>query len=333
MTEPLLIVSTAEFSPASLDLFRQAAPGAVIQQFPKPQGAVVPADVMAKADVLYAYGEPPAREIAPRLRWVAVNWAGVDGVIDAPIFKTGEVMLTSAAGVHAVNMGEYTLMMMLALAHRLPSAFAMMRQGTWASAPRSAFMPTELRGATLGLIGYGWIGKEIARLAQAFGMKVIALSRSAPSPPWGEGWGEGGNLTRQFSRDQLHTLLGQSDFVVLVVPITPETHRMIDAPALAHMKPNAYLINIGRGGTVDEPALIEALSEKRIAGAALDVFQEEPLPDSSPLWQLDNVILTPHIAGQTPNYEPRAAGIFADNLRRFIAGEPLVNQVDFLRGY
>jgi phosphoglycerate dehydrogenase-like enzyme len=329
MTEPLLIVSTAEFSPESLDLFRQAAPGAVIQQFPKPQGAVVPADVLAKADVLYAYGEPPAREAAPRLRWVAVNWAGVDGVIDAPIFKTGEVALTSAAGVHAVNMGEYTLMMMLALAHRLPSAFAMMRQGDWASAPRSAFMPMELRGATLGLIGYGWIGKETARLAQAFGMKVIALRNSPPRQAASAGDG----AVTFMPRDQLHTLLGQSDFVVLVVPITPETQRMIDAPALARMKPSAYLINIGRGATVDEPALIKALRERRIAGAALDVFQEEPLPASSPLWQIENVILTPHIAGQTPNYEPRAAALFADNLRRFIAGEPLVNQVDFLRGY
>jgi phosphoglycerate dehydrogenase-like enzyme len=333
MTKPLLIISTAEFSPASLDILRRAAPGAIIYQFPKPQGINVPADLLAQADVLYAYGEPPTREAAPRLRWIAVNWAGVDGVIDAPIFKGGDVALTSAAGVHAANMSEYTLMMMLALAHRLPSAFAMMRRGAWSREAGGGFMPMELRGATLGLIGYGWIGKEIARLAQAFGMNVIALRRSTPSPQRGEGRGEGGNRTRFFPRDQLHTLLQQSDFVVLVAPITPETRNMIDAAALAKMKPSAYLINIGRGDVVVEPALIAALQTRRIAGAALDVFHEEPLPDSSPLWQLDNVILTPHIAGYTPNYETRAAAIFADNLRRFIAGEPLINRVDFSRGY
>jgi phosphoglycerate dehydrogenase-like enzyme len=144
---------------------------------------------------------------------------------------------------------------------------------------------------------------------------------------------EVGNLTLFVSRGQLHSLLQQSDFVVLVVPITPQTRRMIDATALAQMKPGAYLINIGRGDVVDEPALIDALRQRRIAGAALDVFHEEPLPNDSPLWQLDNVILTPHIAGITPNYEPRAAAIFAENLRRFVAGQPLLNQVDFSRGY
>lgn len=340
MTDPLLIVSTAEFSPASLGLFRQAAPGARIEQFSKPKGEVVPTDVLARADVLYAFGEPPEREAAPKLRWVQTHFAGVDGIIDAPIFKAG-VMLTNTAGVHAINMGEYTLMMMLALAHRLPNAFHMMQQKRWSEDRLGMFMPAELRGATLGLIGYGQIGQEVARLAQAFGMNVIALRNSPPlggggtpsQRTGGEAEGVGNDAITFMPRAQLHGLLQQSDFVVLVVPITPQTRRMIDATALAHMKPGAYLINIGRGDVVDEPALIDALRQRRIAGAALDVFHEEPLPDDSPLWQLDNVILTPHIAGVTPNYEPRAAAIFAENLRRFVAGQPLLNQVDFSRGY
>jgi phosphoglycerate dehydrogenase-like enzyme len=334
MSTPLTVISTAPFSEAALGLFREAAPGAIIQSFPKADPGDIPADVLAQADVFNAFSEPPTREAAPRLRWVHVNWAGVDGVIGAPIFKTGEVILTSSAGVHAVNTGEYTLMMMLALAHRLPNAFAMMRTGTWSRDIGEGSMPLELRGATLGLIGYGWIGKEIARLAQAFGMKVIVL-RNSPLPKRGD---EGDEAITFIPRDQLPVLLAQSDFVVLVVPITPETRGMIDAPALAHMKPSAFLINIGRGDVVDEAALIAALREKRIAGAALDVFHEEPLPDSSPLWRMDpstgsGVILTPHISGQTPNYDQRAARIFAENLRRFVAGEPLLNRVDFSRGY
>jgi phosphoglycerate dehydrogenase-like enzyme len=267
------------------------------------------------------------------VRWVATNWAGVDTVIGAPIFKAGDVALTSAAGVHAVNMAEYTLMMMLALAHRLPNAFRMMQHGAWPpDGEKSAlFMPSELRGATLGLIGYGWIGKEIARLAQAFGMSVIVCRRTP-----GEGAGqeaEGGAAITFVARERLYVLLRASDFLVLAAPITPETRGMIDARALRAMKSTAFLVNIGRGDVVDEPALIEALRGGGLAGAALDVFHEEPLPGDSPLWALENVIMTPHIAGHTPNYEARAADIFAENLRRFVAGQPLINQVDFARGY
>lgn len=327
MTPRPTIISTATFSDASLERFRAAAGGGDVFQFPRAAARDVPADVLARADVYYAYGAPPAREAAPRLRWVASNWAGVDGMIDAPIFAAGDVALTSAAGVHAVNMAEYTLMMMLALAHRLPNAFGMMSRKTWApDGEKSAlFMPRELHGATLGLVGYGWIGKEIARLAQAFGMAVTACRRS-------EGAGREDGVTF-VPRERLHDMLRASDFVVLVVPITAETRGMIDARALAVMKPTAYLVNIGRGDVVDEPALIDALRGGGLAGAALDVFHEEPLPDDSALWSLDNVILTPHIAGHTPNYEARAADIFAENLRRFVAGQPLINRVDFARGY
>jgi phosphoglycerate dehydrogenase-like enzyme len=323
----LTIVSTADFSPASLASFEQAAPGATLRQFPHAAAEEVPAAVLAQADVYYAWGKPPTREVAPRLRWVHTHFAGVDSIIDAPIFSGGDVILTNTAGVHAINMAEYTLMMMLALAHRLPRAFHMMQDRRWDDKRPSAYMPAELRGATLGLIGYGKIGQEIARLAQAFGMKVMVCRRS---PSLSNRLPEGITFV---PHDRIDALMRQSDFVVLVVPLTPETRNIVDAAALGHMKPSAYLINIGRGATVEEPALIDALRERRIAGAALDVFAEEPLPSDSLLWRLENVILTPHIAGLTPNYESRAAAVFAENLRRFVAGEPLVNQVDFARGY
>lgn len=330
MTQPLTIISTGEFGADAIALFEQAAPGMRFHQFPRAKADELPADLLAEADVYYAYGNLPSRAAAPRLRWVQTHWAGVDKTINAPIFTSGDVILTTGAGIHAVNIGEYTLMMMLALAHKLPLAFRMMQAGAW-SDDRAAFMPMELRGATLGLIGYGQIGREIARLAQAFGMQVLALRRRRA--PEEEQRSEGVVFV---GRDQLPALLAQSDFVVVATPLTPETQRMLDASALRHMKPTAFLINVGRGAVVDESALAAAIAEGRIAGAALDVFEQEPLPADSPLWRLaaeGRVILTPHIAGQTPRYEARAAALFAENLRRFISGRALINQVDFRRGY
>ncbi|BCX02114.1 MAG: 2-hydroxyacid dehydrogenase [Candidatus Roseilinea sp.] len=330
MTRPLIIVSTGTFGADSIALFERAAPGARFHQFPRANPDEIPADILAEADVYYAYSDPPPREVAPKLRWVQTHWAGVDTTITAPIFASGEVILTTGAGIHAVNMGEYTLMMMLALAHKLPTAFKMMQAGVW-SDDRAAFMPMELRGATLGLIGYGQIGREIARLGRAFGMQVIALRRHISAAD-----DQRDDSITFVRRDQLPELLAQSDFVVAVTPLTPETRHILDADALKHMKPTAFLINIGRGAVVDEPALVTAIAEGRIAGAALDVFEREPLPADSPLWRLaaeGRVILTPHIAGQTPHYEARAATLFAENLRRFVFGQPLVNQVDFQRGY
>ncbi|MCL6510761.1 MAG: D-2-hydroxyacid dehydrogenase [Anaerolineae bacterium] len=332
MDQPLTIVSTGTFGEASIASFMAAAPNARFYQFPRAQPNDIPADILAEADVYYAYSDAPSREAAPKLKWVQANWAGVDTTVGAPLFASGKVILTTGAGIHAINMGEYALMMMLALAHKLPQAFRMMQASAW-SDDRAAFMPMELRGATLGLVGYGWIGREIARLAQAFGMRVIALRRSVGAERQPSDEADGVVFV---SRDQLPALLRQSDFVVVVAPLTPETRHMLDAGALAHMKPGAFFVNIGRGAVVDEQALIAALWERRIAGAALDVFEQEPLPGDSPLWGLaaeGRVILTPHIAGQTPHYEARAAALFAENLRRFINGQPLINRVDFQRGY
>lgn len=334
MTHALTVVSTTAFGEHSLRMLREAAPDAHFHVFPRTPISEVPAELLARMDVLYAFTQMPAPEAAPNLKWVQVHWAGVDTVIDAPIFKSRHVLLSTAAGVHAVNMAEYTLMMLLAMGHRLPNAFAAMQTQTWKhDHAGDLFMPLELRNATLLLIGYGHIGREIARLAQAFGMRVTVLRRQHPLPV-GEGRGEG--RVAFIQREQLQNALREADFVVLAVPNTADTRNLLGRDEIAQMKPASYIVNIGRGSTIDEPALIDALREGRIAGAALDVFAQEPLPADSPLWQLaqrGKVIITPHIAGITPNYELRAVALFAGNLRRFIAGQPLINQVDFERGY
>jgi phosphoglycerate dehydrogenase-like enzyme len=323
------ILVMSEFSPDLLEQIKQAAPGIVVHYYPSAAWANVPAEVQAQAEVLYTGGNLPAPGQLAALRWVQSHSAGVDHYLKDPLFahKDGReqesVQLTTASGVHAVNMSEFILMMMLALAHRINGAYNMMRRRHWDDTPR-LFMPYELNGATVGLIGYGAIGRQTASACRHLGMHVLALRRSAQPEHAGVTF---------YGREQLSGFLGRCDFVVLSAPLTAETYHIIDEAALAAMKPTAYLVNIARGNLVDEPALIEVLRQHRLGGAALDVFAREPLPDDSPLWQLDNVILTPHIAGITPNYERRAAALFVDNIRRFVAGQPLKNKVDFSRGY
>ena len=318
------VTITRVLSDDSLALLRAAAPNAEIVCVESADFSKMPAELLARTDVLFTNGRVPAPEAVPNLRWVQGNWAGVDTVIDAPLFAGGNVLLTTASGVHATNMAEHALMMMLALAHRMHDFFDMMAKKRWTRDERP-YMPQELRDASLGLIGYGAIGREIARMARALGMTVRALRRNTDAD------------TRDgvafYPRERLHELLGLSDFIVLVTPLTPDTRRLVDARAIAAMKPGAHVINIGRGGVIDEAALIDALRSRALAGAALDVFETEPLPGDSPLWTLDNVILSPHVSGITPRYEQRVMAIFAENLRRFYEGRPLVNQVDFSRGY
>lgn len=323
------ILVMSEFPPDLLEQIKQAAPGIVVHYYPSAAWANVPVEVQTQAEVLYTGGNLPAPGQLAALRWVQSHSAGVDHYLKDPLFahKDGReqesVQLTTASGVHAVNMSEFILMMMLALAHRMNGAYNMMRRRHWDDTPR-LFMPSELNGATVGLIGYGAIGRQTASACRHLGMHVLALRRSAQPEHAGVTF---------YGREQLSGFLGRCDFVVLSAPLTAETYHIIDEAALAAMKPTAYLVNIARGNLVDEPALIEALRQHRLGGAALDVFAREPLLDDSPLWQLDNVILTPHIAGITPNYERRAAALFVDNIRRFVAGQPLKNKVDFSRGY
>jgi phosphoglycerate dehydrogenase-like enzyme len=323
------ILVMCQFPPEQLEQIRQAVPGVVLHYYPSTAWEDIPAAVCAQVEVLYTGGNLPAPDQLPSLKWVQSHSAGVDHYLKDPLFAQAEhatpanVLLTTASGVHAINMSEFILMMMLALAHRMNGAYNMQRQQRWDDADQ-LFMPRELYGATVGLIGYGAIGRRTASLCHSLGMYVLALRRSTKHEPAGVTF---------YTREQLLEFLGRCDFVVLSAPLTQETYHILDEVALAALKPTAYLVNIARGNLVDEQALIAALRQCRLAGAALDVFAQEPLPGDSPLWQLDNVILTPHIAGITPNYERRATEIFADNIRRFVAGQPLKNIVDLSRGY
>ncbi|GIV85269.1 MAG: hypothetical protein KatS3mg052_2276 [Candidatus Roseilinea sp.] len=236
MTRPPTIVSTGPFNADSIASFEQSAPGIRLHPFPNATPAEIP------ADVYYAYGELPSRAAAPKLRRGQMHRAGVDMAIHAPLFASGEVILTTGAGIHAVNVGEYTPMMMLALAHRLPMACQMMQAGARRD-DRAAFMPMERRGATLGLIGYGQIGREVARLAR---VRRAGDRFAQAHPNRGEQRDDGVTCIR---RDRLPMLLTPSDFAVVAAPLTPETRRMLNASALGRMKPTALLIKVGRGAS------------------------------------------------------------------------------------
>jgi phosphoglycerate dehydrogenase-like enzyme len=294
-------------------------------------------DVWPGVEVLYTTSLVPSPEAAPDLRWVQGHFAGVEHLLDHPLLK--RVTLTTASGIHASNMAEYTLMMMLAFGHRLKRLIEYQQRGEWPRNRWDLFVPTELRGATLGVVGYGSIGRETARLAKAFGMHVLATKRDAQTTS-DEGWrlpglGDAGleHVDQLYSPDQLTTMLGKCDFVAVAVPLTPETRHLIGAKELRAMKRDAVLINVARGGVIDEAALIEALRSGTIGGAGLDVFETEPLPADSPLWSSPNVVLSPHVSGFTPHYDERAMALFADNLRRYVNGGPLLNVVDVKSGY
>jgi phosphoglycerate dehydrogenase-like enzyme len=209
----------------------------------------------------------------------------------------------------------------------------------WPSQRWELFLPDELRSQTLGIIGYGSIGREIARLAKGFGMHILATKLDARHPEDngyimpGIGDPRGEIPDRIYPRQATRSMLAECDYIVNTLPLTEKTHHFFDETLFKEMKPNAFLVNIGRGRVINEPDLIKALKKGWIAAAGLDVFETEPLPEDSPLWTMDNVILTPHVSGFTPHYDERATDLFAENLRRYLAGEKLLNLVNREQGY
>lgn len=260
---------------------------------------------------------------AHNLRWFQQWGAGADWLLRYPQVADMDLVLTNASGVHAIPISAHIMAFLFAFARSTHQAVRAQVERQWDRAEgRSVF---ELAGRTMVLIGMGAIGERTAQIAAALGMRVLGVRRDPGIRTPG--------VEAMFGPDRLCDLLPQADFVVLTVPLTRQTRGMIGEKELRAMKQTAYIVNIGRGGTIQETALIRALREGWIAGAGLDVFEAEPLPADSPLWDMDNVILTAHYAGRTPRYEERAMAIFMDNLRRYRAGEPLRNVVDKKLGY
>jgi glyoxylate/hydroxypyruvate reductase A len=275
------------------------------------------ASAIGEADVAYAWKLPSMLYgKAPRLRWLQAMGAGVDWALVPEL--PSRVTVTRAPGIFGPWMSEYVLGWCSWVTQRMETYRAAQREQRWID----DVLPGRLRGKTLTLVGVGDIGREIARVARAVGMHVIGVSRSGERVP---------AVERVYRPGHLARALAAADFVVVVLPLTPKTRGLIDDKALAAMRPGAWLLNIGRGAVVDEAALVSALQTQRIAGAVLDVFPTEPLPAGHPLWRLDNVVITPHVAG--PSTSDEIAPVFNDNLARYVRGRPLQHVVDRARGY
>jgi len=337
--EPVHVLSTMSFPDEWLDRVRAISPRLVVEQHAAATLAEMPPRLLERVEVLYSGAVFPDAAQVPRLRWVQLDTSGVDHVVGTPLWRSN-VAITTLGGVAPPTMAEYALMMMLAFAHRLPLMLAHQARAEWPSPSERwrRFMPRELRGATVGIVGFGSIGREVGRVARALGMRVLALRRGTPRKPASYHLPaltdrDGADHDELYGPDQLLEMLARCDYVVLVVPYTSATHHLIDRAALGAMKPSAVLVNMARGGVVDEDALLPALREGRIGGAALDVFDEEPLPRDSPLWTMENVIISPHMAGYTPGYHERVLDLFGENLRRYLAGQELLNQAQREREY
>jgi glyoxylate/hydroxypyruvate reductase A len=274
-------------------------------------------EMLGRAEVVFDFPSGHLRDlaaVAPRLRWLQATSAGIGQAVKRFGLDRTDITFTTASGVHARPLADFCLMAMLMFAKDFVRMERDRKARRW-----ERYCGEELTGKTLAIVGLGRIGQEVTRHGKAMGMRVVGVRHSDVAV-------EG--VDKLFKREALLVMLHEADFLVLAAPHTPETEGIIGEAEFAAMKPTAVLINIGRGALVDEPAMIRALQQKRLAGAALDVFATEPPPDDSPLWDMPNVIVSPHSASTVTQENARITDIFCDNLRRYLNGQPLRNVLD-----
>ena len=280
-------------------------------------------ELLAQADILFDFDHThrdDLPDLARNVKWLQATSAGIGQFVQRMNYpaRMPATVFTTASGVHARPLAEFCMMALLVHYKRLKHILADQAAHRW-----ERYAATDLAGRTLAVVGLGRIGREVATMAKALGMTTLGTKAR----------GTDESVDHFFPPHQLHEMLGQADVVVLIVPHTPETEKLIDGAALAAMKPGAYLINIARGAVVDEAALIQSLASGHLGGAALDVFATEPLPATSPLWDLANVLVSPHSASTSDRENARLTDLFCDNLRRYLAGAELRNVLDVDRLY
>jgi len=276
---------------------------------------------MADADILIAWGWMDIRPIfqkAPKLKWVHTLSAGVEKML-FPEMQSSSTILTNSRGIHGIPMSEHVLAMILTFTRGLNILIRNQDNKKWKRTPTD-----EIYGKTMGIVGLGSIGREIAKRAKGLGMQVVATKREMTSELF---------VDQLYTSNQLTELLAVSDFVVVTLPLTEETKELFTLDLFKTMKRSAYFLNVARGAVVKEADLTAALEQGLIKGAGLDVFEHEPLPEHSPLWNMPNVIITPHIAAISPYYLDRAVKLFADNLNRFVQNGEMLNVIDKAKGY
>lgn len=333
------VLSTISFPEALVEQLREVSPRLRVKVYPAQQASEIPSEEWEKAEVLYTATVLPEPDRVPKLRWVQFHLAGVEFALETPLLKKPGIRFTTLSGAAAPQVAEYVISMLLALGHQIPEMMMLKNRAEWPAVRGEKFNPYELRGSTVGIVGYGSIGREVARLLQPFNVTILAVKNNAMKPedngymPEGLGDPQGDLFTRLYPVQALRSMLKECDFIVVAVPLTPDTRNLISADELKIVKPTAFLVDVSRGGVVDSEALLAALQEKRLQGAALDVFPQEPLPANSPFWHLPNVIITPHISGFSADYLGRAVALFAKNLELYLNGAALLNELDLAKKY
>ena len=278
--------------------------------------------MLAEAEVLYDFPRGHTRDlaqVAPKLRWVQASIAGAGEVAKKAGLVETDIVVTTASGVYSGSLAEFVVMAMLQHAKGLERLRRDKAERAW----RPAYVDT-LEGKTLCIVGIGNIGRAIAGRARPFGMRILGVKRTVHDEDPARN-----HADALYGTDRLHEALAEADYVAVTLPGTPETYHLVDEEAIRSMQKGAYFVNVGRGAAVDERGLVEALREGHLSGAALDVFEVEPLPRESPLWELDNVIISPHSTDNLPGLTNRLqTDLFCDNLRRYLDGEPLINVLD-----
>jgi phosphoglycerate dehydrogenase-like enzyme len=340
MEETLNVLVLMDFSDALMDKLKTVSPRLKFTRKVVKAADEIPPDVWSTIDILYTGHIVPEPDSAPRLRWIHTAPAGVDFLMTQPLLTSEDIIVTTSSGIHASTIAEHTFAMILALARKIPQMIRYQQKSEWPADRQNALPRVELRGSTLGIVGYGSLGREMARVGQTFEMEILATKRDVMHPAAineytepGTGDPQGTLVSRLYPPEATRSMVTLCDFVVVTIPLTPETKSFINQDILRGMKSTAYLINVARGGVVDEEALIKALQSGQIAGAALDVFTQEPLPPSSPFWKMENVIISPHVAGNMSHYNEASAEVFMENLDRYLNKRDLLNRVDRKKGY
>lgn len=339
MSDPdIHLLLTVPFPAAHIERLQAISPRLKITSRPTSDAETLADDLLQETEILYTSSALPDPDLVPNLRWIQIHYTGVDHILGNPLLGS-DLMITTMSGVAAPQLAELSLMFMLALSHRLLEILHSTPEERWAPGRLKRYQPQELRGSTVGIVGYGSVGREIARLCKASGAKVLATKRDlkllTDDGYTLEGLGDPDAEIpeRLYPPQALRSMVSLCDFVIVTLPLTGKTKGIYDEAVFEAMKPSAYLIDISRGGIVDHGALVEALNLERLAGAALDVYPIEPLPESSPLWEMENVILTPHIGGASPDYLEQAVLLFSMNIQRYLSEMPLMNIYDPSREY
>lgn len=339
MSSTIKVLITVQFAPELINQIEAVSPRFAVNPIVAKNPGDITEDAWGEVEILYTHKVLPDPDLAPNLKWIQFHRAGNERYLAAPILRKPDLVASTMSGASAPQVAEYVLEMILALGHHLPDILEHQQRADWPAERGEIFTPVELNQSTVGIVGYGSIGREIGRILQAFGAHVLATKFNAKQPADrgyridGSGDPQGDYVNRLYPAQALISMLKKCDFAVVCVPLTPKTRNLIGAKQLAAMKPSAFLIDVSRGGVIDHADLIVALEEKQIAGAALDVYPEEPLPEDNSLWKMPNIILTPHIAGVSRDYDQRAVDLFVENLNRYLDGKKPFNLIDLRRGY